>query len=217
MKLKKYLSVLPILLMTSCSQKYTKMDYAPGIEKEQGLSFNVDMYRFSSQHDYYSIIHMTFENIQNNGSEYFKNLKSTFSAENVNYLYTDDSVFIFSDSTSSNDEPYKYCYALKPSFYSTGLVLTDNKAIEALFYFPSHLEKCLSDSTSSTTETTTFLELVSFYRPLSNYPIDEINQTIKLEYYVKEDNSSLYSVDNTYVLTLFLKEGEIHIQKSKNV
>lgn len=215
MKLKGGLTIFAIFLTATCSQKYTEASYVPGIEKEQGLSFNVDMYRFSSQYDYYSNTSMSFKDIQNDGSKYCKNLNSTFSSESSNYLYTDKSVFLFSSNTNNDNEAYKYCYTFKPSFTSTGLVI-NHKPVEALFYFPSHLESCLKDSLTQTNKITTFLEIASFYKPLSNYQIDEINKTISLEYHIKEEDSSSYRIDSKYVLTLFVKEGKIHIQKSKN-
>ena len=62
-----------------------------------------------------------------------------------------------------------------------------------------------------------FSDLVSFYEPLSNYSIDETNQTINLEYYVRKDGSNVYSKDTTYTLTLSIKEEKVHLQKHKNV
>lgn len=208
---------LSILLLSSCSNEYSKVSSASGIAKEQELLFNFDFYRSNSQYAYFSNEDISFEGLKQNGTNVFKNLKDTYSKGDDNFLYTNSSVFSFKKYSKGEGDRYKYCYTLEPSFYSTGLVLNEGKGVKALFYFPSYLTNCFTDSLQSSDKTVTFSDLVSFYEPLSNYSIDEINQTINLEYYVRKDGSNVYSKDTTYTLTLSIKEEKVHLQKHKNV
>lgn len=208
---------LSILLLSSCSNDYTKVSSASGIAKEQELLFNFDFYRSNSQYAYFSNEDISFEGLKQNGTNVFKNLKDTYSKGDDNFLYTNSSVFSFKKYSKGEGDRYKYCYTLKPSFYFTGLVLNEGKGVKALFYFPSYLTNCFTDSLEPSEKTVTFSDLASFYEPLSNYSIDEINQTINLEYYVRKDGSNVYSKDTTYTLTLSIKEEKVHLQKHKNV
>lgn len=208
---------LSILLLSSCSNEYSKVSSASGIAKEQELLFNFDFYRSNSQYAYFSNEDISFEGLKQNGTNVFKNLKDTYSKGDDNFLYTNSSVFSFKKYSKGEGDRYKYCYTLEPSFYSTGLVLNEGKGVKALFYFPSYLTNCFTDSLQPSDKTVTFSDLVSFYEPLSNYSIDEINQTINLEYYVRKDESNVYSKDTTYTLTLSIKEEKVHLQKHKNV
>ena len=204
-------------MLSSCSNEYSKVSSASGIAKEQELLFNFDFYRSNSQYAYFSNEDISFEGLKQNGTNVFKNLKDTYSKGDDNFLYTNSSVFSFKKYSKGEGDRYKYCYTLEPSFYSTGLVLNEGKGVKALFYFPSYLTNCFTDSLQSSDKTVTFSDLVSFYEPLSNYSIDEINQTINLEYYVRKDGSNVYSKDTTYTLTLSIKEEKVHLQKHKNV
>lgn len=208
---------LSILLLSSCSNDYTKVSSASGIAKEQELLFNFDFYRSNSQYAYFSNEDISFEGLKQNGTNVFKNLKDTYSKGDDNFLYTNSSVFSFKKYSKGEGDRYKYCYTLEPSFYFIGLVLNEGKGVKALFYFPSYLTNCFTDSLQPSDKTVTFSDLVSFYEPLSNYSIDEINQTINLEYYVRKDGSNVYSKDTTYTLTLSIKEEKVHLQKHKNV
>lgn len=208
---------LSILLLSSCSNEYSKVSSASGIAKEQELLFNFDFYRSNSQYAYFSNEDISFEGLKQNGTNVFKNLKDTYSKGDDNFLYTNSSVFSFKKYSKGEGDRYKYCYTLKPSFYSTGLVLNEGKGVKALFYFPSYLTNCFTDSLEPSEKTVTFSDLASFYEPLSNYSIDEINQTINLEYYVRKDESNVYSKDTTYTLTLSIKEEKVHLQKHKNI
>lgn len=208
---------LSILLLSSCSNEYSKVSSASGIAKEQELLFNFDFYRSNSQYAYFSNEDISFEGLKQNGTNVFKNLKDTYSKGDDNFLYTNSSVFSFKKYSKGEGDRYKYCYTLEPSFYSTGLVLNEGKGVKALFYFPSYLTNCFTDSLEPSEKTVTFSDLASFYEPLSNYSIDEINQTINLEYYVRKDGSNVYSKDTTYTLTLSIKEEKVHLQKHKNI
>ena len=208
---------LSILLLSSCSNEYSKVSSASGIVKEQELLFNFDFYRSNSQYAYFSNEDISFEGLKQNGTNVFKNLKDTYSKGDDNFLYTNSSVFSFKKYSKGEGDRYKYCYTLEPSFYSTGLVLNEGKGVKALFYFPSYLTNCFTDSLEPSEKTVTFSDLASFYEPLSNYSIDEINQTINLEYYVRKDESNVYSKDTTYTLTLSIKEEKVHLQKHKNI
>lgn len=204
-------------MLSSCSNEYSKVSSASGIVKEQELLFNFDFYRSNSQYAYFSNEDISFEGLKQNGTNVFKNLKDTYSKGDDNFLYTNSSVFSFKKYSKGEGDRYKYCYTLEPSFYSTGLVLNEGKGVKALFYFPSYLTNCFTDSLEPSEKTVTFSDLASFYEPLSNYSIDEINQTINLEYYVRKDESNVYSKDTTYTLTLSIKEEKVHLQKHKNI
>ena len=208
---------LPVLLLSSCSNDYTKVSSALGLAEEQELLFNFDVYKSNSQYDYSSNEDISFEVLKENGATVFKNLKATYSKEDDKFIYTNTSVFSYKKHLKNEGERYKYSYTLEPSFYFTGLVLNEGKGVKALFYFPSYLTNCFTDSLQPSEKTVTFSDLVSFYEPLSNYSIDETNQTINLEYYVRKDGSNVYSKDTSYTLTLSIKEEKVHLQKHKNV
>ena len=208
--------ILPFSLLFSCSNDYTKVPSASGIAKEQEILFNFDAYRADSQYDYFSDEDISFENLKRNGTDVFSNLKGTYSKGDNKYIYTDTSVFSFKKYLKDEGCPYKYCYTLEPSSYYTGLVLKEGESAKALFYYPSYLANCFTDSLEPSQEIISFSDLVSFYKPLTNYSIDEKSQTIDLEYYVRKGGSSLYSKDNTYALTLSIKDQKIHLQKRKN-
>lgn len=207
---------LSILLLSSCSNDYTKVSSALGLAEEQELLFNFDVYKSNSQYDYSSNEDISFEVLKENGATVFKNLKATYSKEDDKFIYTNTSVFSFKKYSKGEGERYKYCYTLEPSFYFTGLVINEGKSVKALFYFPSYLTDCFTDSLQPSEKTVTFSDLVSFYEPLSNYSIDKTNQTINLEYYVRKDESNAYSKDTTYTLTLSIREEKVHLQKRKN-
>ena len=86
---------LPVLLLSSCSNDYTKVSSALGLVEEQELLFNFDVYKSNSQYDYSSNEDISFEALKENGTTVFKNLKATYSKEDDKFIYTNTSVFSY--------------------------------------------------------------------------------------------------------------------------